>query len=279
MWFLINRARADPAAEGRRLATLDEPLVQDGIKAFGVDTTQLQTDFAGYSVRPPVAWNPGLATAALRQANDQALHRTQQHRGSDGSTPAARIRAAGVKATSSVENLSSYAHSPIFADAAFQIDWGGKAPTGVQDWPKPGHRFAIMSADSTLPPTNAVGVAWVAAVAATATTATTAVDDSFGPFVVVQEFARIKQTFIVGTVWADSNGNGILDPGEGVGSVDVRPDHGHWFTITASAGGYEIPVMAGTTYTLSISAAGYRSTQMRIDVQTENAPADIQLQR
>lgn len=62
--------------------------------------------------------------------------------------------------------------------------------------------------------------------------------------------------FIVGTVWADANGNGQYDPGEGKGNVAVIPNQGGYYAVTGSAGGYAIPVNSGT-YSVSFSGGGF----------------------
>ena len=268
LWFLINRARSDPAAEGRWLVSNNVPLVADGIEAFGVDTTQLIADFDSYLPQPPVAWEPRLARAAAVHALDQAAHRTQAHRESSGSRPADRVRAEGVNYSYLAETISSYAHSPEFGHAAFQIDWGGGPPTGVQQWPQPGHRMTIMSADAGRPIANVVGISWLPVVPA---------DDGYGPNVVVQEFARIDDTFIVGTVWTDSNGNGVLDFGEGLDSVKVVADSGPWYTITASAGGYVLPVSQATTYTITVIRQGHPTVQRQVSVDSENVLLNIEI--
>jgi len=268
LWFMANRARADPPAEGRRLANPADQLVADGLTAFGVDVDQMVKDFAGYPVRPPLAWNAGLATAASRHAADQAKARTQSHAGSDGSKPGARVRAAGVDYTVLHENISGYAHSAEFAHDAFVIDWGGAAPTGVQEWPTPGHRFALMSAGADASSTNAVGMSWVSVAAG---------DDNYGPYVVVQEFARVPGLFVVGTVWSDANGDGQFQWGEGVAGVDVRVDGGEWCALTLSGGGYELPVDAGPAHTVTFRAPDGRTVQQRFDVSADNVLVDAEL--
>lgn len=267
LWFLANRARADPAAEGRRLAEPAEQLVKDGLVAFGVDTEQLVKDFVGYPARPPLAWNAGLAAAADRHAADQAAARTQEHRGSDGSKPGGRVRAAGVAFTVLHENISGYAHSPEFAHDEFLIDWGGDPPTGVQEWPTPGHRFALLSAGADATSTNTVGMSWLPVEAGS---------DNYGPFVVVQEFARVDGIFVVGAVWADSDGDGTFDWGEGVADVEVRVDEGQWFAVTLSGGGYELPVDSGA-HTLTFRAPDGRSTEQIVQVGADNVLVNAQL--
>jgi uncharacterized protein YkwD len=268
LWFLTNRARADPAGEARRLLNTGDRLVEDGLTAFGVDRNQLLADFDGYVAQPPVIWDAQLAQAAARHGKDLAETRSQGHRDADGSRPNGRVRDTGSKAANVFETVASFAHSTIFAHAAFLIDWGGPPPTGVQEWPKPGHRMAILSALPDQVVSNAVGMSWLAVDPG---------DDKFGPNVVVQEFARVPGLFIVGTVWADANGNDVFDLGEGVGGVEVRLDRGDWYTVTATAGGYEIPVEGAQSFTIAFRAAGRSVVNQQVVLDRDNVLVNLQL--
>jgi hypothetical protein len=125
-----------------------------------------------------------------------------------------------------------------------------------------------MCFDTSVSATNVVGMSWLPVAAGT---------DGYGPNVVVQEFARVEGTFIVGTVWTDANGNGSFDWGEGVGGVELRPDHGHWFAITASGGGYVLPVDAGSSYSLRIVAPSASAAEQRVAVGADNVLFDVKL--
>jgi hypothetical protein len=57
----------------------------------------------------------------------------------------------------------------------------------------------------------------------------------------------------VGTVWADTDGNGFYDPGEGFDGVNVRPAHGAYFAVTSKSGGYSIPILASGSYDVTFS--------------------------
>jgi hypothetical protein len=70
MLWLMNRARANPALEGARLAASSEPEVASAITYFGVNTAALQSEFAGYAAKPPAAFDRRLYSAALVHAND-----------------------------------------------------------------------------------------------------------------------------------------------------------------------------------------------------------------
>ena len=59
--------------------------------------------------------------------------------------------------------------------------------------------------------------------------------------------------FLVGTVWADQNGDNFYDEGEGLSGVLVVPDSGTYYAQTGIAGGFAIPITVSTTYTLTFS--------------------------
>jgi hypothetical protein len=266
LWYLVNRARRDPAAEGRRLASSETSFVDDAIDGFGVDRATLIADFHAISATPPLAWNASLAAAARTHAIDQATSGQQSHLGSDGSRPADRVRRTGLDFDSLQEVVYSAAHSPDYAAAAFLVDWGGPAPSGVQQWPDPPHRHALLSSDTTRL-ADSIGIAWVVADPAQA---------AIGPNVVVAEIAAAGGTFIVGTVWEDLNGNGGLDDGEGVGGVTVRPDTGRWYAVTASAGMFELPTADPGPVTLEVTV-GDSQFSWTLEVGDVNVSADLML--
>ena len=63
MW-LMNRARANPTAEGIWLATVNDPNIISALIFFNVDLDILQNEFAGYNPKPPAAFDVRLYYAA-----------------------------------------------------------------------------------------------------------------------------------------------------------------------------------------------------------------------
>src|SRR3954453_8587960 len=61
---LINRARANPVAEGTRLATTTDSNVLGAYSAFGVTLVLMQSQFALIPPQPPLSMNSALLTAA-----------------------------------------------------------------------------------------------------------------------------------------------------------------------------------------------------------------------
>jgi len=94
---LINRARANPAAEGKRLSELkkanDE--VARAYDYFGVNLSLMRREMGRLTPAPPLVPHRKLRSAALRQTRDMLETGSQDHVGSDGSTFARRARDAG----------------------------------------------------------------------------------------------------------------------------------------------------------------------------------------
>ena len=138
MW-LMNRARANPSAEGFWLATSTDPDVAGGRSFFGVNRAMLQSEFNGYSVKPPAAFDARLYNAAKAHSDDLIARDAQDHIGQF-----ARVAAAGYKYLAARGNVFAYADSSLNAHAAWNMDWGG-TEGGMQTGR--GHRKAIMSLD------------------------------------------------------------------------------------------------------------------------------------
>ena len=83
---LINRARANPTAEGLMLAASTHPSVLSAITQFGVDLDLMKTEFATLPVRPPLAMNALLTNAARGHTQYQFDNAIQDHTGSGGCT-------------------------------------------------------------------------------------------------------------------------------------------------------------------------------------------------
>ncbi len=238
MLWLMNRARANPDQEGVWLATTPLEDVAGGRDYFDVNLPQLQAEFGQYAAKPPAAFDARLYAAAEAHTLDLIARDAQDH---DGQFEA--IADAGFVYTAARGNVFAYAASALNAHAAFNIDWGGTDGTGMQTGR--GHRMAVMSIDGDY--TN-VGIAAVA--------------KSKGDLVVTGNYCRADtlnaahyNRFLVGTVWADANGNDMYDPGEGLEGITVRPDQGQYFAVTADSGGYAFPILAPGTYTVTFSGA------------------------
>ncbi len=207
MVWLMNRARANPAVEGEWLATMSDSDVAGARTYFNVDLTSLRAEFSRIADQPPAAFDVRLYNAAESHSEDLIARDKQDHLGQLD-----RVMAAGFSFSSARGRVFSYATGPVYAHAAFNIDWGGDDGTGMQ--PGRGHRAAIMGSEPNL------GIAMVSD-----SSPMTAV----GPLVTTANYCTANTSrsnhynrFLVGTVWRDKNSNEMYDAGEGLADVLVR---------------------------------------------------------
>ena len=240
MW-LMNRARANPTAEGIWLATVEDPRIISAINFFKVDLDILQNEFATYDPKPPAAFDVRLYHAARSHSEYLISIDGQNH-----DNQFDRIADENFVFTQARGNVFSYSKSALYGHAAFNIDWGAGDNSGMQ--PGRGHRLAIMSIDGEY--TN-VGLAVV-----NESNPSTEV----GPLVITGNYCKANTSaidhhnrFLVGTVWTDTNNNSFFDLGEGIGGVRVTPDHGTFYAITSDGGGYAIPLTEPGVYEISFS--------------------------
>ena len=222
---LLNRARANPIAEGTRLASTTDPDVLNSYKYYSVNLPMMQSEFKALSVQPPLAMNVSLMKAARAHASDMFNKQFQGHTGSNGSTMSARITSAGYAWKTIGENVYSYADSVWHGHAGFQVDWG--SGTGGMQIAR-GHRANIHSANF-----REVGVGVVSGT-----------NGRVGPQLVTQDFGTgtASQAFITGVAYYDVDGDGFYDPGEGIGGLTVQAQGASRTAVTADSGGYAIPV-------------------------------------
>jgi len=265
--WLMNRARQDPVAEGLFLAGTGDSSIESAIRAFGVETRLMTSEFAGYAPTAPAAFDRRLYLAAKAHSGDLIARDDQDHTGQFD-----RIDAAGFAWTRVRGNVFSYSQYALYGHAAFNIDWGA-GPGGMQNGR--GHRQAIMSLDGDY--TN-VGIAAVPE---------SDPHTSVGPWVVTGNFATARtgapdhyNRFLVGTVWRDSNENGRYDAGEGLADVSVRPDHGTFYAVTAAGGGYAIPMTTSGDYQVSFSGGELPTSRtLGVEVGAASALLDLRYER
>lgn len=235
----INQARANPPAEGIRLADTTDPDVLYSMTYWGVNKSQLKADFAGYPVRPPIAFNQYLIQAARNHSQDMATNQYQGHTGTDGSDPGTRMTNAGYNFSGSWsygENVYAYSKSIFFGHAGFNIDWGVSTL---------GHRKNIMQYDKdTSQFFREIGVGIVNG------------SGAMGPLVVTENFTYSGNTFfLLGVVYQDKNSNSFYDIDEGLSGVTITTSQGSYYAVTSTSGGYAIPLI-GTTGSLQVTASG-----------------------
>jgi uncharacterized protein YkwD len=251
---LINRARANPAAEAQR---------------WGIDLNEgLAAGRISAAAKQPLAVNPHL-TAASRGHSQWMIDSDKfGHTGAGGSSPGDRMRAAGyafeapwtwsenlalrsIKSTRPHADVFDAMQKDLFVDLAI---------------PGRGHRVEMLNATSR---EVGAGVA-------------------YGPFsyyratAVTQNYASSgDRAYLTGVVYTDAVAKDqFYTPGEGVGSVTVtavRTGDGATFTTsTWSAGGYSLELDPGT-YRVTASGGTLKGTVVHnnVVVGRENVKRDF----
>jgi len=260
----MNRARVGPAAEGARLAALDEPTVQLSYLAFGTDLALLQTELTARAPSPPAAFDRRLWQASRDHALAMIAADAPFLPGQlDRLLPAGFVYPAADRAAG---HAYGFAANPLHGHAVWCANWGA-GPGGMAAG-RPNR--AIVLGDLA----NA-GIAVVAAPDEQAV---------LGPLVVVAShadanelFADHHDRFLVGTVWEDRDGNGRYDPGEGLAGVRVEPDAGGFFAVTAAGGGYAIPVTSAGVYSVAFSGGGVPPALRSVGVGGESVLVDYRV--
>ena len=263
---LINRARANPTDEGIMLATTTDPDVQNDVSHYGVNLTLMKAEFAALPVRPPLAMNDKLTTAARLHTQYQYDTATQTHTGSGGSTLGTRATAAGYDFAVLGENVFSYSKNTFHGHVGFQIDWGTDAPDdgdGMQAGR--GHRVNIHG------DFREVGIGIVLGTK-------TLNANTVGPQLVTQDFgtSQADDTLVTGVAYYDSNGNTFYDPGEGIGGLTVNVNGSSFHAVTANSGGYAVPVPAAdATRTVTFSGLNANTDQSAVISGAANVKVDF----
>lgn len=257
----LNRMRANPTAEGQRLAATTDPNVVSAYSYFSVDTSLMQAEFSTNPAVPPLAMNAQLTAAARWHSGDMYTNIYQGHNQTNGSivmNPGDRIHTNGYSWGTYGENVFAYSESVFYGHAGFAVDWGS-GPGGMQT--PAGHRQNMLSGNF-----REVGIGVF-----------DGVHGSVGPQLVTQDFATLLSgatPLITGVVYYDFNGNGFYDIGEGIGGVTVNTPGSKYYALTADSGGYAIPVSSNGNYTLTFSASGL-SNQVAVTVSgQQNLKAD-----
>jgi uncharacterized protein YkwD len=255
---LMQRARATPSTEGKRIVSDGDPDVGVAVKQFMVDEAKVVADFQKYEPVPPLSFEPLLMQSSKFHSEDMAAKGFQQHDGSAGESFDQRITKTGYKWMFVSENIFAYGRSLREAHDAFLIDWGN---------PDLGHRHAMLDLDG---PERDVGISIVEKNG----------PNQVGPLVITEDFGMPIDTsirYVVGVVYSDENGNEFYDPGEGLAGYKVVPDRGDTYAITSTSGGYSIPFgkSSGLVTVQVQSPEGKAIAQQATSLSGENVKVDF----
>jgi Ca2+-binding RTX toxin-like protein len=263
MLELINRLRANPAAELPLILNSTDPDIQNALNFFGVDRGVLAKQWASLTREAPLAWNDALAKSAKTHTDKMLATDTQSHQLPGEANLLGRVQAAGYADAAFVgENVFAYMDSVEHAHAGFAVDWGD-GPSGIQT--PPGHRDNLMAGIF-----GEVGIAILDGKAGKST----------GPYLITENFGsrRSAKPFLLGVIYDDKNKDGAYSPGEALPNVTVIASGkaGTFTTTTMSAGGYQMELPAGT-YTVTATGGGLRgvATAGNFSVGDENVKRDF----
>ena len=274
----INRARANPAAEGKRLVALaqTDPLFQAATS--GWDLNAFLQVISRIAPEPPLAFNTRLNQAAFAQSEAMLQANSQFHSPSGYLTNAAVAHAADGQAYyptgnhwwSTGENVFAYSNGVTgnvsafvdYFEAGFLIDWGNPDFGHLTNILAPGPG-AWSPASGGHYPYSEIGIGLLTDVApggppGAVNTSPTNLGLNVGPDLVTQEFGwRSGNPILTGVLFNDQAGTGTYAPGEGIGGAAVRAvgrqGQGTFVATTWASGGYSLPLPAGT---YDVSAAG-----------------------
>jgi serralysin len=207
----------------------------------------------------PLAFNIDLDESAELHSQWMLAADTFSHTGSGGSTPTARMQAAGYTLSGSWATGENIAWASTRGAAGYQ-DEVELLHTNLMN--SSGHRANILNANF-----REIGVGlevgefqgWNAAM-------------------VTENFARSGTVLrATGVAFDDLDGDRFYDPGEGLGGLTVTATNGAgqaFATQTTAAGGYNLDLAPGG-YTLTFSGGGYAASSRTITVGTTNVKADL----
>ena len=255
---LINRARADPAAEGVRLRTTTDVDVIAAVTFFKTDLVLFAQEMAALPPAPPLAFNARLLNAARGHSRDQFTNQFQGHTGTNGSTTTTRVTAAGYSFQTVAENVYVTASSVFYGHAGFEIDWGndvGGMQTGR------GHRVNIHNAAL-----REIGAGVVLGT-----------NGGVGPQVITQDLATQLSAppLLTGVAYCDFSGDNFYTPGEGLGGLSVAVTGANFLALTAASGAFTVPLPGNGTYSVRISGLGIDETSSVTVASARNAKVDL----
>ncbi len=301
MLQLINRARANPPAEGQRLVALaqTDPTLQAATQ--GVDLSAFLREIDSYGPLPPLAFNARLNAAALDHDAAMLAANNQVHAPNGFLVnPSLGLVAGDGQAYYPVSSSTSWATGEnVFAysgnvpagstrsyvdyfEAGLFIDWGNPDFGHLKNLLAPGPAEAAAAGQL---PFSEIGIGLMTGV--TPTTPAPANPENpanrglnVGPDLLTQEFAwKTGPASLTGAAYLDSDGNNFYTPGEGLGGITIQAvgqhGEGSFQTVTWDSGGYSLSLPAGT-YTVTASGPNLPARSSVVTIGQDNVEWDIQ---
>jgi hypothetical protein len=243
----INRARADPRAEGVRLRNDANYLWQNLPNA---------SSSSAVGVRPPLAMNKALLLSARFHNDDMYKNGFFGHQDTVyGSAWARMMKGFGYPLLWGGENIGAWG-SPTTAEDELMMDGDCLDSNACI------HRINLFSSSF-----EEVGIGWLATAG-----------------YLTQDFGSQNPAsgnpgpFLIGVVYNDVNGNNFYDIGEGISGVTITPSTGTYYAVTSTSGGYAFPIGTSGTITVTASGSGLGSISKTVTLTGANIKLDFTLQ-
>ena len=293
---LINRARANPAAEGDRLVALAHSDPTIAASTAGWDLNGFLQQIRSSPASPPLAVDPRLVEAARAEDAAMLAANDQRHSPAGFLTNPAIATATDGRAYFDVSQASWSTGENIFAfasnvpnpttksivdyyHAGLLIDWGNPDYGHLKNLLAPGPGEAVGASHL---PYSVVGVGLLAGSPSLAPSFAPANPANrglnVGPVLETQEFGwRTGNAYLTGAIYRDADNNHFYTPGEGLGGIVVtavgRAGQGAFQTTTWAAGGYSLQLPPGQ-YDVTATGGGV-SQSTAITVGADNVGWDV----
>ena len=245
---MINRFRADPAAEARRLLADD----RGSYLFLDIDRPMFLREMASLRTAPPLVFNLQLLASARAHCqyvilNQQTHVEVPGRPGFSGRTDGDRDAAAGYQVHGEwAENVFRDAWDVVSGEDAFLVDHGGPSDPGGMQVGR-GHRHNLSQAGL-----REIGIG---------------ISLHQGRVAIVQEFSSCSHRSIGGCVFSDATGAGEYRIGTGLGGVIITASDGS-HTTTWASGAYTLPVHSDSV-TLSATYHG-ATTRAALSASSDN---------
>lgn len=233
---------------------------------FGkVDMEMFVSECKALKPSPPLVFALELQESARNHShymnlNGQTHYEDSTKRGYTGASPSTRASKAGYKGLGIAENCFAKISGIDYAHRAFVIDWGSGGPGGMQRGR--GHRSNLTNYNF-----NVVGIGCVNVNGSLKTNLQT--------YSCTQNFGSISGRYVGGVAFADTNGNGFYDIGEGLGGVTIETSNGNAKTMSWPSGAYALKLPDSNDVTLvAYKGEGTRRVKKDFSSGTENVKFD-----
>ncbi len=221
----INRARANPAAEGQRLVAALQAAFPNGNSGYNYG--QITSLFASYPVRPPLAFNVYLNAASKAHLADNIRLGTDAHNSPDGTTPKARVQQFG---------YMGYGGENCNGSQGYTVATRPETTNGGYELADPDHSDNVLETGSILGRVE-VGEGF----------------QSAGGWNVEDFGDNNTPPLLTGVVYNDDAGTGFYQSGEGVSYVLVTSNMSSFYAVTVN-GAYALPLDLAPAYSANSAA-------------------------